>query len=285
MSSSSEINPLISIIDTGSQIQLNRALNENRSTGRQLIDALLFALQNNKYEMVYELFHYITNSYILNDFISQYVSQDRMNDILSQIVESLNIYHETMDAEQYFDQIVNEVEQELNDDEFETSLSDMQQQSNQVVQRANELLEQARMNEINEASQQGQLTRRRRRRRRRRSSEEELPIYHANSFEHETYNRMPGLPPGQIMEPGEIIPGYFIQGYVQEEEEPTCVICLLPFQVGQNIGVIRHCQHQFHDQCIRTYIMQYTRNCPLCRGNIGFGKRKFKLDNYLFGIK
>jgi len=55
-----------------------------------------------------------------------------------------------------------------------------------------------------------------------------------------------------------------------------CCMCLEPLEIGQTIGVITGCGHQFHDPCIRTYITEYNRHeCPLCRHTIGFGGGPF----------
>mmetsp|Transcript_17541 Transcript_17541/g.24179 ORF Transcript_17541/g.24179 Transcript_17541/m.24179 type:complete len:230 (-) Transcript_17541:16-705(-) len=48
------------------------------------------------------------------------------------------------------------------------------------------------------------------------------------------------------------------------ESDSTCVICLSPYEVGDNIVTTRNCSHVFHRECISQWL-QKSVECPYCR--------------------
>lgn len=51
---------------------------------------------------------------------------------------------------------------------------------------------------------------------------------------------------------------------LEEEFEDTCSICLERIEVGNMIYRIP-CNHKFHTNCLKPHLINYNRNCPLCR--------------------
>ena len=52
------------------------------------------------------------------------------------------------------------------------------------------------------------------------------------------------------------------------KDENTCPICLCDFEVGDDIIVLKKCQHQYHKSCIKDWISRSQQNCPLCRTSV-----------------
>lgn len=52
----------------------------------------------------------------------------------------------------------------------------------------------------------------------------------------------------------------------KEKEDPSCSICLIPFDENNVISTLR-CNHFFHTECLNEWIGK-KKNCPLCRTNI-----------------
>ncbi|PKU85677.1 RING-H2 finger protein ATL1 [Dendrobium catenatum] len=53
----------------------------------------------------------------------------------------------------------------------------------------------------------------------------------------------------------------------EEEEEkaaPECVICLSPFDEGEEVSQLPSCRHLFHAGCIYLWLHR-NNNCPICR--------------------
>jgi hypothetical protein len=47
------------------------------------------------------------------------------------------------------------------------------------------------------------------------------------------------------------------------KNDDGCMICFNPIQFGSKVGVLPHCQHMFHSQCLKVWLKR--RNvCPLC---------------------
>ncbi|XAR56549.1 hypothetical protein NMG60_11037082 [Bertholletia excelsa] len=44
-----------------------------------------------------------------------------------------------------------------------------------------------------------------------------------------------------------------------------CVICLEDFKVGDALGIVTHCDHGFHSQCINQWLYHGKYTCPVCR--------------------
>jgi hypothetical protein len=51
---------------------------------------------------------------------------------------------------------------------------------------------------------------------------------------------------------------------IQEELEDSCSICLDNIEIGSMVYSIP-CNHKFHINCLKSYLINYNRNCPLCR--------------------
>lgn len=49
--------------------------------------------------------------------------------------------------------------------------------------------------------------------------------------------------------------------------QDNCAICQDPMEIGQNIRMLRHCTHRFHQECIDTWFQQHV-TCPTCRHDI-----------------
>jgi hypothetical protein len=70
-------------------------------------------------------------------------------------------------------------------------------------------------------------------------------------------------------------------GVVAEEnedvEQPTrdlsttctmCSICIDEFEGGERLTLLPRCQHAFHKDCIRPWLMERQGCCPLCKSNV-----------------
>lgn len=53
----------------------------------------------------------------------------------------------------------------------------------------------------------------------------------------------------------------------EDSEESICVICQTDFEDGEDMKVLR-CDHHFHTDCIRTWLMEEHAECPLCRHRV-----------------
>ena len=53
---------------------------------------------------------------------------------------------------------------------------------------------------------------------------------------------------------------------VEETLEDTCSICFETISVDTRIFRIP-CNHKFHMNCLRPHLINYSRNCPLCRND------------------
>ena len=51
---------------------------------------------------------------------------------------------------------------------------------------------------------------------------------------------------------------------LNEEIEDDCSICLEHITINSNIYDIP-CNHKFHINCLKPYLLSYNRTCPLCR--------------------
>ena len=52
------------------------------------------------------------------------------------------------------------------------------------------------------------------------------------------------------------------------KDENTCPICICDFEVGDEIIVLKKCNHQYHKSCIKDWISRSQQNCPLCRTEV-----------------
>lgn len=60
---------------------------------------------------------------------------------------------------------------------------------------------------------------------------------------------------------------YCIQKFLGVPLEDECSICLLQFEVNEDILVYPCCKHRYHQECINIW-METRMTCPLCRGNL-----------------
>ena len=44
--------------------------------------------------------------------------------------------------------------------------------------------------------------------------------------------------------------------------DSNCIICLEQYEIGQRL-IILPCDHEYHEQCIKTWLNEKNR-CPLC---------------------
>lgn len=51
---------------------------------------------------------------------------------------------------------------------------------------------------------------------------------------------------------------------IEEELDDTCSICLERINIGSMVYRIP-CNHKFHINCLKPHLINYNRNCPLCR--------------------
>lgn len=63
---------------------------------------------------------------------------------------------------------------------------------------------------------------------------------------------------------------------VEETIEENCSICME--QIEKDNEIIKlPCEHLFHENCIKSYLLNYDYKCPLCRHDIG--KHKVHIDD------
>ncbi|KAM7264812.1 hypothetical protein ACFE04_002495 [Oxalis oulophora] len=43
-----------------------------------------------------------------------------------------------------------------------------------------------------------------------------------------------------------------------------CLVCLMPFEKEDDVRLLPKCEHVFHPQCIKTWLLK-NKTCPLCR--------------------
>jgi hypothetical protein len=51
---------------------------------------------------------------------------------------------------------------------------------------------------------------------------------------------------------------------IEEELDDTCSICLDRIEIESMVYRIP-CNHKFHTNCLKPHLINYNRNCPLCR--------------------
>jgi hypothetical protein len=61
----------------------------------------------------------------------------------------------------------------------------------------------------------------------------------------------------------------------EDVEQPTlsttctmCSICIDEFEAGERLTLLARCQHAFHKDCIRPWLMERQGCCPLCKSNV-----------------
>lgn len=45
----------------------------------------------------------------------------------------------------------------------------------------------------------------------------------------------------------------------------SCVICLESLSNGKHV-VLSECGHEYHEECLKEWVMEGKHSCPLCRG-------------------
>jgi hypothetical protein len=55
---------------------------------------------------------------------------------------------------------------------------------------------------------------------------------------------------------------------VHDDEEAACSICLDSISRGETVQYMDDCPHMFHLDCVRDWLEQFSRSCPLCRSVI-----------------
>ena len=55
------------------------------------------------------------------------------------------------------------------------------------------------------------------------------------------------------------------EGHLLEDLE--CSICIDKFELEQDV-IKLNCNHLFHKNCIKSHLLNYNSNCPLCRENV-----------------
>lgn len=106
---------------------------------------------------------------------------------------------------------------------------------------------------------------------------------HFDEFVNARFRRPIGLPPGGLEEllqilqntggregltPNdiEILPSRVYRSCDHPNGIEPCSVCLEPFEDGDNLRMLP-CFHQFHNQCIDTWLRR-SRQCPVCKTNI-----------------
>ena len=58
---------------------------------------------------------------------------------------------------------------------------------------------------------------------------------------------------------------------MEETLEENCSICME--QIEKNNDIIKlPCKHLFHEECIKSHLLNYDYKCPLCRYDVGIHK-------------
>lgn len=50
-------------------------------------------------------------------------------------------------------------------------------------------------------------------------------------------------------------------------EEIICVICQCEYENDETIGTLE-CQHEYHESCIKEWLLKGKRSCPICRSSV-----------------
>ncbi|KAI9021246.1 hypothetical protein DFJ74DRAFT_119570 [Hyaloraphidium curvatum] len=53
------------------------------------------------------------------------------------------------------------------------------------------------------------------------------------------------------------------------EDQRSCAICLQPFLPGEQVRLLHHCHHLFHDDCCSKWMTERKSQCPVCRFEYG----------------
>ena len=52
------------------------------------------------------------------------------------------------------------------------------------------------------------------------------------------------------------------------DSSEQCVICMQQFSEGEPLSIFPNCCHIFHSDCLSEYLLNYNKNCPLCKGSL-----------------
>jgi len=92
----------------------------------------------------------------------------------------------------------------------------------------------------------------------------------------------PGLSMEKIIE----LPVLQYSNYKKQTEnnhsciESECAICLEPFESEDNINTLHNCQHIYHPECIKKWLLEH-KNCPYCRARVSKTEAKIDIDEEL----
>nr|GFC83687.1 hypothetical protein [Tanacetum cinerariifolium] len=56
----------------------------------------------------------------------------------------------------------------------------------------------------------------------------------------------------------------------KNENDHDCVICLEVYKEKETIRVVEPCNHLYHTYCIKKWLFNNNRSCPMCRNHIPY---------------
>ena len=66
-----------------------------------------------------------------------------------------------------------------------------------------------------------------------------------------------------------------IENYVlDKDKDDKCIICMMSFKKDDKVSKVK-CKHEFHKDCVETWLKNYNYKCPVCREECG--KPKYNL--------
>ena len=66
-----------------------------------------------------------------------------------------------------------------------------------------------------------------------------------------------------------------IENYVlDKDKDDKCIICMMSFKKDDKVSKLK-CKHEFHKDCVETWLKNYNYKCPVCREECG--KPKYNL--------
>ncbi|KAG6521636.1 brassinosteroid-responsive RING protein 1-like [Zingiber officinale] len=71
------------------------------------------------------------------------------------------------------------------------------------------------------------------------------------------------------------------RSHVDEDNEPTCVICLGNLAAQDKVRKLANCTHGFHVECIDRWVDAGQARCPLCRADLLPAKEDDKWRSFL----
>ena len=80
-------------------------------------------------------------------------------------------------------------------------------------------------------------------------------------------NCLPGPRGSRPLRPEEVPHALTDVEYVRpegDEEGDQCVVCMVEYEPGEMIAMLRGCKHRYHRKCVEPWLVQHN-TCPLCR--------------------